>query len=138
MRLSRVLFSVGVIALLSSCATVAAPTSEEVASADYGQPIAQADAEALAKSVLSTRLKDPYSAVFVCEPLQKGWRNDTIFQKYQKHYGYVLKCMINAKNSFGAYIGAKPYEFVINNGTVVAAYGEENAGSGVKYMGKIL
>ncbi|TCZ78629.1 hypothetical protein [Lysobacter sp. N42] len=122
---------------ISGCATVAAPTAQELAAADYGPPISQEDAERLAKEVLSTVLKDPYSAVYQCQAPEKGWRNDTVFEKYRKHYGYVLKCMVNAKNSYGGYVGAKPYEFVINRGQVVAAYGQQDAGSGVTYMGKI-
>ena len=123
--------------LFSGCASVAAPTASELAAADYGPPIAQAEAEALAKEVLATVLKDPYSAVYNCSAPEKGWRNDTVFEKYKKHYGYVLKCTVNAKNSYGGYVGAKPYEFVINNGHVIAAYGQQDAGSGVTYMGKI-
>ena len=122
---------------VSGCASVAAPTTVELAAADYGPPIAQAEAEALAKEVLATVLKDPYSAVYNCPAPEKGWRNDTVFDKYKKHYGYVLKCSVNSKNSYGGYVGAKPYEFVINNGRVVAAYGQQDAGSGVTYMGKI-
>ena len=122
---------------LCSCATVAAPSSEDLATADYGGAISQTDAENLAKDLMSALLKDPYSAVYTCSTPEKGWRNDDIFAKYKKHYGYVMHCMINAKNSFGAYGGAKPYDFVINSGQIVAAYGQQEAGKGVTYMGKI-
>ncbi len=81
-------------------------------------------------------LKDPYSAVMKCEEPKQGWRNDDLFSKYKKHYGYVLTCMVNAKNSFGAFGGYKKYEFVINNGTVIAAYAEAQIQTST-YMEKI-
>ena len=136
MRSSQVL--VGILAMLPllGCAGIAQPTSGELAAADYGPEISKEAAESLAKQVLDTHLKDPYSAVLKCDEPTQGWRNDDVFNKYKKHYGYVLACRVNAKNSFGAYGGYKKYEFVINNGVVISAYAEAQIQT-TTYMEKI-
>lgn len=50
-----------------------------------------------------------------------------------------MNCNVNAKNSYGGYVGAKPYAFTFRNGSLVRVLGwQEFAGSpGTGYMGKL-
>ena len=122
--------------LLSACAAL--PTQQEMAAADYGGPVTQPDAESAAKNFLSSRLKDPYSAVWQCQPVQKGYFRDSRISGGHLHYGWEMNCMVNAKNAFGGYVGSKSYMFLFRDGSLVSALGEEDLGSGVTMMQKML
>jgi hypothetical protein len=73
------------------------PTTNELASANYGKPINTADFESGVKNTF----KDPYSAHVSCTAPEKGWLNLTDMRVY----GYFSICKVNAKNGFGAYTG---------------------------------
>lgn len=122
--------------LLSACAEL--PTQQQMAAADYGGPVTQSDAESAAKNFLSSRLKDPYSAVWQCQPVQKGWLRDSRISGGKVHYGWEMNCLVNAKNSFGGYVGNKQYAFLFRDGTLVGANGEKDLGEGVTMMEKLL
>lgn len=85
---------------------------------DWGQKPDQAAAEQLAIDVLQTLLKDPYSAHYRWDEIvgTSTW-ND----KGPPCYGWVLRGHINAKNSYGGYVGEKDYKFYIRNGRVDCA-----------------
>jgi hypothetical protein len=99
--------------MLAACAPLT-PKPEQVQAANYGPKPSHELLLALVKDDMSRRLKDPYSAVFECGEPRKAWVN-----WYGSFYfGYVATCNINAKNSYGAYAGMRPYAFMINNGSV--------------------
>ncbi|KAF1697972.1 hypothetical protein CSC62_07445 [Pseudoxanthomonas jiangsuensis] len=120
------------LAALTACAS--APTADQQRVADYGEPIAQAEAVQLAKAFLATRLKDPYSAVYQCGQPTKGYTEAAPLFGQKMQFGYLLDCAINSKNSFGAFTGAKPYQFLIRNGSIVSARGQECLSGGGCYM----
>lgn len=98
----------------------AAPSRQEIASADYGQyPEAY---EAVIKSYMGARLKDPDSAQyrFLNAPKQ-GW--DAFGNK---RYGWVTCVQINAKNSFGAFTGYRLHYFMLRGEQVVDVAGSDN------------
>lgn len=103
---------------LAACQT-GPPTADELAAADYGTPITQEDAEAKATTWLGTVLKDPDSLRADWEPVQMGWQRDFGGDLY---FGYRLGGNINAKNSFGGYVGAQPYVFMFFNGALAHAW----------------
>lgn len=105
-----VLFAVAF--LVAGCAHQ--PTPEELAKADYGSP--PSDYQQTIKSYMSGILKDPYSAQyeFISGPSQ-GWAS----WLGQTAYGYRVCTNINAKNSFGGYVGQRLYFFIINRDRVV-------------------
>ena len=105
---------------LTGC--VQAPTKTEVANADYGTPISQQDAEQEAHTFMHAYLKDPDSATWECHQVHTAWQQDDAMDGGKRTYGYKLGCMINSKNSFGGYTGAKPYGFLYRDGKLVAAY----------------
>lgn len=116
------------------------PTKEELAKADYGTPISQENAQAQALEFLKRVLKDPDSAKIDWSPVSPGWWREAPAHGGSLKFGYILNGNINGKNSYGAYIGYKPYKFMFFNGTLTSAYAEQNLGTGYNstpYMGKI-
>ncbi len=113
------------------------PTAEQIAAADYGSPISQADAQAKATSYLKTTLKDPSSAQIDWDKVDKGWMRDAAIQGGQLYYGYKLDANVNAKNSFGGYVGYRKYMFLFQNGNLAHVYGEDVLEGGTKYMAKL-
>lgn len=102
---------------ISGCSM--APSAQEYASADYGQPITQEEAQEQAARFMHGQLKDPESARYECAPIQTGWSKDGLVYGGQTHFGYALLCAVNAKNSYGAYAGAERYQFLFHNGSLV-------------------
>lgn len=126
-------WSVGLVGLgLVACAS--SPTIEQQAAADYGQSIEQDAAEAAAKVFLGSRLKDPYSAVYECGPIAKGFVQSAPLVGQKMQFGWLLDCAVNSKNSFGAYTGAKPYQFLFRDGRIIHASGQECLTGGGCYM----
>ena len=121
--------------LFNSCATLV-PTQEQLLKADYGLPISQQDAQYQAKNFFDNYLKDPFSAVYQWGVVQTGWVREAPINGARLIYGYILDVKVNAKNSFGGYIGYTPYQFVFFNGKIKAIYGQKEL-SGTPYMGKI-
>lgn len=125
--------------LLSGCA-MGPPTSEQLATADYGSPISQQDAETLAKKFLSRHLKDPNSATYEWNSVYTGWLREAPINGGSLKFGYILEGMVNAKNSFGGYTGSKPFKFIFYNGNISSVYSQQELrGSygNTPYMGKI-
>ena len=102
--------------LLGGCAT--APQSSPLP-IDYGSEVSLEDAEAKAHALMNGYLKDPYSAHWDCvKYVARGslgsgrlWGDGA-----EDYHGWVLECLINAKNSYGAYIGPQAYQFLFRNG----------------------
>ncbi len=125
--------------VISGCAG-GPPTQEELTKADYGTPISQEDAQSQALEFLKRVLKDPDSAKIDWSPVSSGWWREAPIDGGGLKFGYILNANINGKNSYGAYIGYKPYRFMFFNGTLTSAYAEQELGTGYNktpYMGKI-
>lgn len=105
-----------IILLLSGCASK--PTNEEIMNADYGFFITNVDAENLAKDWLNKRLKDPYSAQYSFNTVERAYAVAPIINGGTKYFGYRLIANVNAKNSFGGYTGYKEYQFFFKNGRI--------------------
>lgn len=100
--------------LMTGCAS--APTAEQISAADYG-PVPERHEETV-KSHMSMMLKDPGSATYTfTNGPAKMWLGGGIFG--QLKYGWGVCALVNAKNSFGGYTGAKKYFFLIRNDAVV-------------------
>ena len=104
-----------VLTALTGCAS-GPPTAEELANADNGTPISQSDAQSRAQSWVMTQLKDPLSAQCNWGPVQRGWTRGAPIEGGSLYFGYRMEASINAKNSFGGYVGFKPYVFMFKNG----------------------
>lgn len=104
---------VGALAVLAVTGCAIRPSMTEMATADYG-PYPD-DYKHIIESYESMRLKDPESAryQYLGMPM-KAWNGLGGSQ-----YGYAVCALINGKNSFGAYVGARPNYFLIRDGRVV-------------------
>lgn len=141
----RILTIIGVIALivpwfgLTGCAA-GPPTAEQLANADYGASISQAEAEAKATEWLRGTLKDPASAQIEWSPVQQGWIRKAPIEGGRLVFGYSLNAQINAKNSFGGYNGFKPYIFLFRDRELLHVYGQQmihGQYSSTPYMGRL-
>ena len=119
-------------ALLQGCAQ--APTQQEINSADYGYPISQDDAVSQAKGAFGIYLKDPESARYSFGPVYKGYFVGSAFEGRKLQAGYLLDVTVNAKNSYGGYVGAKPYKFLFRNGKIAGAWEVGSGGIFIKIM----
>jgi hypothetical protein len=104
--------------LLAGCAAMPVITDQQLATADYGAAVTQPEAEAMAKTWLNGYLKDPYSAVTQWEPVAKGIVTTSLLDGHRELPGYIMNGTVNAKNSYGGYIGARSFRFLFRDGKV--------------------
>lgn len=106
---------------IAGCATP--PSQQELESADYGAyPVSY---EQIIKNRMSTILKDPDSAQyrFLNTP-KTGWNSFG-----GKKFGYIVCVNINAKNSYGGYVGYRMSYFMIKNDLIIdSAHGDGSYG----------
>lgn len=112
------LVAISLPALLVACA--AAPTDEQRANANYGTPMSQGDCETLIKSAIELTLKDPSSAQYRAVS-QCRRAIDLIITRGGNAYvaAYRIDLQVNARNSFGGYVGFTPYAAVMRNGEIL-------------------
>lgn len=123
-QVSRILVAfVVLVAWLGGCA--AGPTAEQLATADYGTPITEADAKAKAQVWMRGVLKDPMSAQYEWETFERGWVSKGLLYGGGYLYGYRLNGRVNARNSFGGYVGPRRYLFMLRDGDIAAVWGEQ-------------
>jgi hypothetical protein len=97
--------------LLCVAGCVSAPTSEEMASADFGT--CPENYQAMVQNFMSSRLKDPYSAVYRFTEPRHGFLREGAIQGNKLHFGWFVQVGINAKNSYGGYTGEQTYYFLL-------------------------
>ncbi|MGP9420775.1 hypothetical protein ACT3RT_17475 [Ewingella sp. AOP9-I1-14] len=99
------------VSFLAGC--VSNPNPVEVSNADYGVKPSKELYELKIKSYQEERLKDPDSAKYHFGEPHKGWCkfNGMV------NYGWIIDYSLNAKNSYGGYVGAKPQFAFIKNET---------------------
>lgn len=104
------------------------PTKLEVTNANCGTY--PDDYEKLVKEYLYQTLKDPNSLMieFLVKPY-KGYCHWLITDKSLR-FGYGVSYKINAKNSFGGYVGWKVHTAYIKEGQVVYEHEDEDIGYG--------
>lgn len=99
---------------LGGCGTIT-PKAIDLQTADFGPAPDQTAIMSGVKAWMDPKLKDPMSATYQCGNPRRAWTN--VFGNLT--YGWEVNCMINARNSFGGYVGAKPYGFLFKDGRVV-------------------
>lgn len=109
-----------VVAALGGCATAVHPTMEQLSSADYGEcPAHYMDA---IHAYFDSTLKDPASVQYrdITVP-EKGYiQSRTALESTgQVTYGWLVNATINAKNSYGGYVGFRTYEFLFRGEQIV-------------------
>ncbi len=99
--------------MLAGCASF--PTEQEAAVADYGSyPDSY---EQIVKSFYNRTLKDPSSVQYrrISTP-KTTWLGNRFTGV---RYGYLVCVTLNAKNSYGAYVGFDTDGFLIRNGSII-------------------
>lgn len=91
---------------LTACTTLQRPTAEM----GYGEPPNKTHAVKQIREYFNSRLKDPYSAKYAIGPFQRAYANNGILRGGEVVWmGYAVHVQVNAKNSYGAYVGAADY-----------------------------
>lgn len=97
--------------LFTGCAKP--PTPQQIATANYGS--FPSSYQEIIKTFMHDGLFDPYSAMY------EKWSGPSKGYFYSvggQWFGYRVCVNINAKNKFGAYVGASRHYFLLNNGKV--------------------
>ena len=102
---------------LIGCAS--APTEEQLQNADYGNYQSPNDCVRLAEARIKSTLKDPTSAIFSHSSCMTGYAPKVPLMGLPVEFGYWQNGTVNAKNSFGGYVGSRKYDVLIRNGRVV-------------------
>jgi hypothetical protein len=90
------------------------PSTQELASADYGEY--PQDYEEIIKRYNLTMLKDPGSAIYEAwRGPSSGWASGI---GTGTKYGWRVCVLVNAKNGFGGYTGFEPAGYIIHDGVV--------------------
>lgn len=113
-----------VLCVAVACAPARSPTastpgrSAPVQSFDYGAY--PANFQQIVSQHFASTLKDPYSAQYrFGQPYRAVERTGLLFGGGVIWAGYAVTVEVNAKNSYGAYTGYKPYLVQIKYGQVV-------------------
>ncbi len=114
------------------CPTIR-PTEEELKNSNYGTPISQIDAQKQVMDFLNKSLKDPYSAQIKWGVIKKGWLREVPIDGCNIQFGYIFAAEVNAKNSFGGYVGHEPYDFFFRDGVLISI--NESLNSGIVVYG---
>ena len=68
-------------------------------------------------------LKDPYSAHIDIQAPEKFWYQEPALADGwtggQRHAGWMVRVLVNAKNSYGGYVGNETYGFFFQNSRLV-------------------
>ena len=112
--------TVGVVAVcvaaasLSACGTIK-PDPVQISATSFAPAPTDDEVMAAVRTHERAKLKDPYSAIYECGRPRKAWTN--VFGRII--YGWAVACTVNAKNSFGAYIGAQPRGYLFQGPAIV-------------------
>lgn len=100
------------LSILATSCTVPVKQSD-IDAASYPTKPSQQEAEIQIRTALGAILKDPESLRLECQRVKKGWARQ--YRDHAPEFGWVVPCTANAKNSFGAYSGSKPYVFLFSS-----------------------
>lgn len=95
-------YSIGLLLVVCSCSM--APSREDLEQADFGTKPDEVTIQQVTRLAFDNILKDPFSAQYQYEPLRRGWMNFGCFAG-GLNYGWLFVMRVNAKNSFGGYVG---------------------------------
>jgi len=110
-------------ALFSGCAIHTPPTQAVIDAADHGIEPSEDEVKKLVNVYLEATLKDFESARIKNIKKEKGYRMLSSIANGSAHeFGWFVTFEVNAKNSYGGYVGYKPYSIVIRNGKIITSY----------------
>lgn len=99
------------ILFIVGCGSLAVKPNQSDLNVDYG--IYPDNYQEIAKEYIGSGLKDPYSAIYTFSEPKKG--------KYptRPRYAWAICGSVNAKNSFGGYVGVMPFVLKVRDGKVL-------------------
>jgi hypothetical protein len=100
-----------------SAGCISATPPPNLATASIGPP--PAGYEETIKAAVSSHLKDPYSAVYTFQRPVRSWAFG------EEQIMWAVCGTVNAKNSFGGYVGARPFVVYYKYGRVVDTWFRE-------------
>ncbi|GHU32636.1 hypothetical protein AGMMS50256_23080 [Betaproteobacteria bacterium] len=119
MRTQWIYVLVAAVALSLSMSVSAGPSADSI----YGAEMSPAKCLKIAEQAILSILRDPDSAQFKRDggPCRKG--SAAVFKVgvYKEESGYKQFGKVNAKNSYGGYVGFKEYAVLIRNDVAIYA-----------------
>jgi len=104
--------------ILSGCAS---SFQKPESGTNYGIP--PVNYEQTIKEYFESVLKDPESAIYKFGLPIKAYENEgLLFGSKVAWLGYLVDVEVNAKNSYGGYVGYKPYVFLFNGNQIYEHY----------------
>lgn len=103
--------------ILSGCSS--APTQQQLTNADYGRDTEASECVRITEQTISNGLKDPSSAMFRHSQCVKGYWSSVPIMGMGVAFGWLQAGQVNAKNSYGGYVGFRQYQALIKNGQVI-------------------
>ncbi len=97
---------------LVGCGLKSPPSSTELISANFGSY--PENYQEIIIRHFGRSLFDPYSAVYEFSTPRKAY-----IYNFEYIYGWGVIGTLNAKNRFGGYVGAKPFNVLIRDGRVI-------------------
>ena len=109
----KLVYTVVLAAAVSGCSS--APTEQEVASADFGLSMSEAECLAVAKSFIRSRMGDPKSVVFDDLKCYRGLEGRVPIARVEATYGYRFAGNVDSKGDIGRYTGLTPFSGIVRN-----------------------
>lgn len=125
----RITATLSIVWALGACSEPV--TQNDVAGADFGAPIAQAECERIAKETVLPILRDPSSAQFAFGKCEQSAQPSIPLASLPKQFGYGMMFTVNARNGFGGYAGPRQHFILIKDGTVIRKSAADDQGLGM-------
>ena len=109
----KLVYTVVLAAAVSGCSS--APTEQEVASADFGLSMSEAECLAVAKPFIRSRMGDPKSVVFDDLKCYRGLEGRVPIARVEATYGYRFAGSVDSKGDIGRYTGLTPFSGIVRN-----------------------
>ena len=106
-------YTVVLAAAVSGCSS--APTEQEVASADFGLSMSEAECLAVAKPFIRSRMGDPESVIFDDLKCYRGLEGRVPIARVEATYGYRFAGSVDSKGDIGRYTGLTPFSGIVRN-----------------------
>ena len=109
----KLVYTVVLAAAVSGCSS--APTEQEVASADFGLSMSEAECLAVAKPFIRSRMGDPESVIFDDLKCYRGLEGRVPIARVEATYGYRFAGNVDSKGDIGRYTGLTPFSGIVRN-----------------------
>ena len=109
----KLVYTVVLAVAVSGCSS--APTEQEVASADFGLSMSEAECLAVAKPFIRSRMGDPESVVFDDLKCYRGLEGRVPIARVEATYGYRFAGSVDSKGDIGRYTGLTPFSGIVRN-----------------------